>query len=320
MKAIVYKKYGGPEVLQLKDVEKPIPGDNEILVKVKAVSVNPYEWHHMRGKPYFMRLIKGLFRPKNKILGNDISGIIERVGKNITEFKPGDEVFGDTNYGGLAEYVCTPGDRMIQKPDNISFVEAASIPIAGITALQGLRDDGKISKGQKVLINGASGGVGTFAVQIAKSFAVEVTGVCSTRNMELVKSIGADHVIDYSRKDFTKMEESYDMIYDAVGNHHPSKLIKKLKPEGICVVAGFTNMKNMMSTSLMQSRTKNKDRKIILTSAKPNRRDIEFLKELIETRKIKPVIDRIYPIEETPQAIRYLETMHARGKVVINVN
>jgi NADPH:quinone reductase-like Zn-dependent oxidoreductase len=316
MKAIVCEKYGSPKVLELHDVEKPIPGNNEVLVRVHAVSVNPFEWHHIRGKPYFARLTIGFFKPKHKILGNDVAGVVEALGKGVNNFQPGDKVFGGDGYGGLAEYVLIPEDKLVQIPDKLSFSEAASMPIAAITALQGLRDYCKILPKSKVLINGASGGVGTFAVQIAKVFGAEVTGVCSTRNLKMVSSIGADHVIDYTMEDFTKKELKYDLIYDAVGNLKLKDIRNAIKPDGIGVVAGFTTVKNMLSVALFGKSGK---RKIYLMSAKITHEDLNMLGELAESGKVKPVIDREYPLVKTAEAISYLEEGHARGKVIINL-
>jgi 2-desacetyl-2-hydroxyethyl bacteriochlorophyllide A dehydrogenase len=322
MKAIIYTKYGPPEVLQLKEIEKPVPKDNEVLVKVFAASANPADWHMIRGEPKFARLVFGLFKPKNIIPGIDIAGKVEAVGKNVKEFQPGDEVFGDCGWGGaFAEYVCVSEKRLVLKPANISFEEAASVFVAAITALQGLRDKGKIQSGQKVLIIGASGGVGTFAVQLAKYFGAEVTGVCSTRNLELVRSIRADNVIDYTKEDFTNTGQQYDLIIDNVANRSVSDLKRALSPNGFCVIVGFSSLSRMFQHIFLGSlisMTGNK--KIIsLGAARPNKKDLVLLKELLESGKIKPVIDRRYPLSEVPEAIRYLEEGHARGKVVITI-
>ena len=248
MKAIVYTKYGSPDVLQLKEVEKPTPKDNEVLVKVHAASANPADWHLMRAEPFLARLENGLLKPKNTKLGADIAGRVEAVGRNVTQFQVGDEVFGGmplNELGGFAEYVCAPEELLALKPAKLTFEQAAAVPLAAFTALQGLRDKGQIQPGQKVLINGASGGVGTFAVQIAKSFGTEVTGVCSTRNLDMVRSIGADHVIDYTQEDFTKNGQRYDLIFDAVGNRSVSDYKRALSPNGICAVAGFTTLSRL---------------------------------------------------------------------------
>lgn len=324
MKAIVYTKYGSPDVLELKEVEKPAPNDNEVLIKVHAASVNPAELHLLRADPFFARYYSGLLKPKNTILGADISGRVEAVGRNVKQFNIGDEVFGDLSHcgwGGFAEYVCARENALALKPVNISFGEAAAVPLTAITALQGLRNKGHIQPGQKVLINGASGGVGTFAVQIAKSFGTEVTGVCSTRNMDMVRSIGADHVIDYTHEDFTRNGLHYDLIFDAVGNRSVSDFKRALSPNGNCAVAGFTNLSHLFMVVILGSVVSITGCKKIglMETAKPNHKDLVFIKELIEAGKVKPVIDRSYPLSEVAEAFRYLERKHARGKVVITV-
>ena len=322
MKAIVIEKYGSPDVLQFKEVERPTPKDNQILVRVQAASANPLDWHLMRGEPFIARLMgTGLLKPKSSKVGADVAGRVEAVGKDVTQFKPGDEVFGTCN-GSFAEYACAREDRLALKPANVSFEEAAAIPVAAITALQGLRDKGQIQPGQKVLVNGASGGVGTFAVQIAKSYGTEVTGVCSTRNLDLVRKIGADHVVDYTREDFTRNEQQrYDLIFDAVGNRSVSDYKRALKPGGTCAVAGFSSMPRMFEhTALGPLRSKTGNKKVGgMGMAKINQNDLVFLKQLVETQKVRPVIDRHYPLSETADAIRYLEAGHAQGKVVITV-
>ena len=324
MKAIVYTKYGPPDVLELKEVEKPAPNDDEVLIKVHAASVNPAELHLLRADPFFARFYSGILKPKNTILGADIAGRVESVGRNIKLFHIGDEVFGDLSdcgWGGFAQYVCAPENAIALKPANLSFEEAAAVPLAAIAALQGLRDKGKIQQGQKVLINGASGGVGTFAVQIAKSFGTEVTGVCSTRNLDLVRSIGADHVIDYTQVDFSRNGQHYDLIFDAVGNRSVSDFKRALSPNGICAVAGFTNFSHLLKVIVQGSWVSITGNKKIglMETAKPNHKDLVFIKELIEAGKVKPVIDRRYPLSEVAEAFRYLEGRHARGKVVITV-
>jgi NADPH:quinone reductase-like Zn-dependent oxidoreductase len=323
MKAIIYQTYGSPEVLELREVAKPVPKDNEVLIKVHSASANPLDWHRMRGTPIIARMMFGLRRPKDTRLGADVAGRVEAVGQNITQFKPRDEVFGMTSgsAGAFAEYVCATENRLAPKPANISFEEAASAPVAAFTALQGLRDAGKIQAGQKVLINGASGGVGTFAVQIAKSYGTEVTGVCSTRNVEMVRSIGADHVIDYTKEDFTKSGKQYDLIFDTVANHSVLEYKSALNPNGICSVAGFSTMRHMFQEMIMGTLVSKMGSKTIggMGVAKPNKKDLEIIKELLESGKVKPVIDRRYPLNEVPEAIRYLETSRARGKVVITV-
>ena len=321
MKAIVYYSYGSPDVLQLKEVEKPVPKDDEVLIKVRAASVNPLEWHFMRGKPLFMRLMGiGLLKPKNNILGVDIAGRVEAVGRNVKRFQPGDEVFGGSNSGGgYADYACVSEDRLAPKPEGTTFEEAAAIPIAAITALQGLRDKGEIQSGQKVLINGAGGGVGTFAVQIAKSFGAEVTGVCSTEKLEMVSSLGADRVIDYTQEDFTENGQRYDLILDNVGNRSIFDLKRALNRNGICVIIGFSPAIMSQTLFLGPFISMTGSKKIGLMSAKITDKDLVFLKELFEAGKVKSIIDRRFPLSEVAEAIRYLEEGHARGKVIITV-
>ena len=315
MKAIVYTEYGSPDVLQFKDVEKPAPTDNEVLLKVHAASANPADWHLMRAEPFLARLANGLLKPKNTKLGADVAGQVEAVGGNVTQLQVGDDVFGEmplNELGGFAEYVCAPERLLALKPAGMTFEQAAAVPLAAFTALQGLRDKGQIQPGQKVLINGASGGVGTFAVQIAKSFGAEVTGVCSTRNLDMVRSIGADHVIDYTQEDFTQTAQRYDLIFDAVGNRSVSDYKRALSPNGICSVAGFTSLSRLFRIMLLGGKKVG-----MMKTAKANKEDLVFIKELLEAGKVVPVIDRCYPLAETAEAIRYLETGHARGKVVI---
>jgi NADPH:quinone reductase-like Zn-dependent oxidoreductase len=317
MKAIVYTEYGSPDVLQFKDVEKPAPTDNEVLVKVHAASANPADWHLMRAEPFLARLANGLLRPKNTKLGADVAGRVEAVGGNVTQLQVGDEVFGEMSLkklGGFAEYVCAPEELLALKPARMTFEQAAAVPLAAFTALQGLRDKGQIQPGQRVLINGASGGVGTFAVQIAKSFGTEVTGVCSTRNLDMVRLIGADHVLDYTQEDFTQTGQRYDLIFDAVGNRSVSDYKRALSPDGICSVAGFTSLWRLFQIMLLGGKNVG-----MMETAKANKKDLVFIKELLEAGKVVPVIDRRYPLAETAEAIRYLEIGHARGKVVITV-
>jgi len=321
MKAIVYTQYGSPDVLQFKDVEKPLPKDGEILVKIYAASANPLDWHLMRGAPFLARLAGGLRKPKDPRLGADFAGRVESVGSNVTQFQPGDEVFGAYT-GSFAEYASVPENKLALKTANGPFEEAAAVPVAAITALQGLRDKGQIQSGQKVLINGASGGVGTFAVQIAKSFGAEVTGVCSTRNLDMVRSIGADHVIDYMQEDFTKNGQHYDLIYDAVGNRSVSDYKRALTSNGTCVIAGFTSLPRLFEHMVLGPlRSKIGNKKVgLMGIAQINQKDLVFVKELVEAGKVVPVIDRHYSLCETAEAIQYLEEGHARGKVVIMVN
>jgi len=324
MKAIVHCEYGSPDVLKVEDVEKPVPDDNQLLVRVRAASLNPLDLT-IRG-PWLIRPILGMRKPKDPRLGVDYAGTVETVGKNVTQFKPGDEVFGGKD-GALADYVCCLADRgVVLKPGNMTFEQAASVPVAALTALQGLRDKGKIQPGQKLLINGASGGVGTFAVQIAKSFGTEVTGVCSTRNVDLVRSIGADHVIDYTKEDFTKTNQRYDLIFDLVGNHSFSERRRILNPNGICVMAGIggAGWHDGFATRLLGEinayvRSRFVSQKFIAYIAQFNKKDMMVLADLMQSGKMTPVIDRTYKLNETADALRYLEQGHARGKVVITV-
>lgn len=322
MKAIVVERYGMPDVLEFKDVAKPTPKDNEVLVKVHAASLNMFDWHLLTADIFLVRLNAGLFKPKYKIPGADVAGRVESVGKNVTQFKVGDEVYGDlaaSGCGSLAEYVSVPEKALALKPVNLTFEEAATFPMAAVTALQGLRDAGKISAGHKVLIQGASGGVGSFAVQIAKAFGAEVTAVCSTRNVEQVRSLGADHVIDYTKEDFTKNGKQYDLIL-AVNGYHPINDYKRaLTPKGIYVMAGGSN-KQMFEALLRSSFVSEKNgRKLGVLTALPKQEDLVYLKGLTESGKLKPVIDKQYPLSETAQALRYLGEGHARGKVVLAV-
>ena len=318
MRAIVYTRYGPPDVLQIKAVEKPTPQDNEVLLRILAASVNAYDWHFLTADIFLIRLMGGgLLKPKNTRLGADIAGRVEAVGRNVTQFQPGDEVFGMTQ-GGFAEYACAPENTLALKPSNLSFEEAAAIPMAAITALQGLRDTGQIQPGQKVLINGASGGVGTFAVQIAKSFGAEVTAVCSTRNLEMARSIGADHVIDYTKENFTRTGQQYDLIFAANGYHSLAAYKRALTPRGIYVMAGGT-MAQIFQAMLMGSwLSETGGKKMGAVMAKRNQKDLAILKELVEAGKVVPVIDRRYPFSEAAEALRYLGQGHARGKVVIS--
>ncbi|MFC1878770.1 NAD(P)-dependent alcohol dehydrogenase [Chloroflexota bacterium] len=323
MKAIVYTKYGSPDVLQLKEVEKPMPKENEVLVEVHAASVNALDWHSMRGEPFLQRLECGLIKPKAPILGADIAGRVESVGTNVTQFQPGDEVYGDLYWCGLgafAEFVSVPENYLALKPTNLSFEEAAAVPQAAFTALHALRDEGQVQAGQKVLINGASGGVGTFAVQIAKAFGAEVTGVCSTRNLEMARSIGADHVIDYTQEDFTQNSRCYDLIVDIAANHSLKDLESVLNPKGICVVVGFSTLVHMLRVRILGPRiSKAGGKKLGMLIPEEDKTDLVVMKEILESGKVAPVIDRRYTLDEVPEAIRYLEKGHARGKVVITV-
>jgi len=318
MKAIVYHKYGPPEVLQCEEIETPTPVDDQVLIKVRAASVNPID-RLFRGRPYLVRLKIGLRKPKDYRMGRDVSGVVEAVGSKVTQFKPGDEVFG-TCFGAFAEYACASESALVMKPDNVTFAQAASVPIAALTALQGLRDKGQIQPGQKVLINGAAGGVGTFAVQIAKVLGAEVTGVCSTRNAELVRSIGADQVIDYTREDFTKGPPRYDLILDCISNHSLAACRRLLNHNGRFVIVGGKKVRTLLAraiTGLVWSRFVSQS--FVMFVAKLRKDDLTILGGLMQAGEITPVIDKTYPLSEAPEAFRYLEEGHARGKVVITL-
>jgi 2-desacetyl-2-hydroxyethyl bacteriochlorophyllide A dehydrogenase len=316
MKAVVYTKFGSPDVLQLKEIEKPVPKDNEILIKVQAASLNQYDLHYITGTPFFIRLAgAGLIKPKHTIPGADIAGQVEAVGNSVKQFKPGDEVFGEGSFGGFAEYVCVPENRFVLKPSNLTHEEAAAVPMAALTALQGLRDKGKIQRGQKVLINGASGGVGTFAVQIAKLFGAEVTAVCSTTKMDFVRSIGADYVIDYTRDDVTKNGQQYDLIFDIAAYRSILNYKRVLSPRGIYVLAGGSMARIFQLMLISKTGSKNMG----LMVANINQKDLLLLKEYLEAGKVKPFIDRRYSLNEVADALWYLKKGHARGKVVITV-
>ena len=322
MKAIVCPKYGSPDILEFKEMEKPIPRDNEILIKVYATSLNAADWHLMRGDPAIYRPVIGLLKPKYKILGADVAGQVERVGKSVTRFKPGDEVFGNLfacGLGGFAEFVCAVEDALVVKPANFKFEEVAAVPLAAISALQGLRDVGQIRSGQKVLINGASGGVGTFAVQIGKSFGAEVTAVCSTGKMEMVKSIGADHVIDYTKEDFTLSDKRYDLILAANGDRSILDYKRALTPIGRYVMIGGSGSQMAQAIFIGPFISMTSGKKMGNLVATANQKDLVFMKELLESGKIKPVIDRRYTLNQVPDAMRYLEEGHAIGKIVINI-
>ncbi len=323
MQAIIQEKFGPPEVLSLREVDSPTPDDDQVLVRVRAASVNPYDWHMMRAKPYLVRIAGfGLFNPKNKILGADVAGVVEAVGANVTTTRPGDEVFGGCT-GSFAEHVCAKESSLAPKPENISFEQAATLYMAGITALQGLRK-GQIQAGHSVLVNGASGGVGTFAVQIAKAMGAEVTGVCSTRNTDLVRSLGAEHVIDYTHENYTDGERHYDLILDLVGTQSLLANRRTLTTGGVYVAAGSIDMGNWISpitgtikvmlTSLFGRH------KMVPFLARMDRDDLIILKDLVESGKVTPVVDRSYPLTDVPEAIRYLEEGHVPGKVAITVS
>jgi NADPH:quinone reductase-like Zn-dependent oxidoreductase len=327
MKAVRFCEYGSPDVVELKEVEKPVPNDNQGLIKVQAASLNALDAYMIRDS-WLVRLISGLRKPRDTRLGRDVAGQVEAVGKNVTQFKGGDEVFG-TCRGALAEYACPFERSLVIKPPNLTFEQAASLPIAGLTALQGMHDQGKIQPGQKVLINGATGGVGTFAVQIAKSLGAEVTAVCSTRNVDLVKSIGADHVVDYTKEDFTKRGQHYDVIFDNVCNHSFAERRDVLTPKGICVLAGMggAGVKggeaigriagNLFTARALSSFTNQKFAQYI---TKMNKQDLSMLADLVQTGKLNPVIERTHKLSEAPEALRFLNEGHARGKMVITSN
>ena len=323
MKAVVYRCYGPPSVLEVADVAKPVPANDEVLVKVRAAAINPVDWHLMTGTPYIMRAPDGLGAPSFTRFGVDYAGVVAAVGENVTRFKPGDEVFG-ARTGAMAEYVTARADRAIAlKPANLGFEQAAAMTVAGVTALQGLRDHGRIQPGDKVLINGASGGVGTFAVQIAKAFGAEVTGVCSTRNVELVRSLGADHVIDYTQQSFIELEERYDLVLDNVGNYSPFETRRLLAPDGVLVIISGPKdnrwigpLSRPIQAMLLQPFV---DQKLVFFVSNLNRDDVETLGELALAGKVMPVIDRLYPLPEVERAVEYLATGHARAKVVVTL-
>ena len=322
MKAIVYTKYGPPDVLQFKEVEKPAPKEGQILVKVYAASANPLDWHFMRGSPFLARLAGGLRKPKNPRLGADIAGRVEAVGAAVTQFRPGDEVFGQSKgaKGAFAEYACADENELALKPAGLSFEQAAAAPVAAITALQGLRDHGQIHSGQKVLIHGASGGVGTFAVQLAKAFGAEVTAVSSTRNVDMARQMGADHVIDYTQKDFSRNGQRYDLIVAVNGNHPLRDYLRALNPGGLYVALGGSIPQFLQGVLLGPLVSRLGRKKVRSFIAKMNQADLLLLKELLETGKVVPVIEKCYPLNETAEAISYLAKGHARGKVVIMVD
>jgi NADPH:quinone reductase-like Zn-dependent oxidoreductase len=327
MKAIRYDRYGPPDVLELRDVDMPAVGGDDVLVRVRAASVNPLDWHFVRGTPYLVRMVAGLSRPRASAsgLGADMAGSVEAVGKNVTEFRPGDEVFGGLeDRGTLAEYISIRQDAVVlKKPANMTFEQAASVPVAAFTALQALRDKGQIQPGHKVLVNGASGGVGTFAVQIAKAFGAEVTGVCSTANVEMVASIGADQVVDYTREDFTRAGRRYDLLIDIAGNRTLSQTRRVLVPKGVLVAVGGPDKGRWIGplgrTARMALLSPAVSQRMVFFLAHQNKGDLAVLRELLETGKVTPVIDRTYPLSEVAEAICYLEKGHARGKVAITV-
>ncbi|MDP6667487.1 MAG: NAD(P)-dependent alcohol dehydrogenase [Dehalococcoidia bacterium] len=328
MKAIVQHNYGPPDVLEFGDIVMPVPGDDDVLVKVRASSVNAYDWHLMRGTPYIARLIRrgfgfGLFKPITRIRGRDVAGMVEAVGRNVTQLQPGDEVYGQCESdGAYAEYVCTPESALALKPANLTLEEAAAVPLAANTALLGLRDHGQVQAGQRVLINGASGGVGTFAIQIAKSFGAEVTAVCSTGKMDVVQAVGADHVIDYTREDFTGGEQRYDVVFDGVANRSLSDCRRALTPEGTLVLSGGSGGR-WLGPMFFEIGATVRDRfvrhRLLSNSGKHGTADLIFIKELIESGQLRPVIDKTYGSSEAAEAIRHMEERRTRGKVVIAV-
>ena len=325
MKAYVYRDFGSPDVLRLEEVDKPVPSNNQLLIRVRAVSVNPLDWHYMEGTPYLGRLFEfGVLKPANQRLGVDYAGTVEAVGKDVTQFKPGDEVYGN-RFGAFAEYITATDKALALKPANLSFEQAASMPVAAVTALQGLRDKGKLQAGEKVLINGASGGVGTFAVQIARTMGAEVTGVCSGRNVELVRSLGANHVIDYTKEDFTKSGQRYDLIIDNVGNRSMLECSRLLNPQGRLVMIGgggpedqgfIGPLINPLKMLLIKPFISQQAGSML---AQMNQKDLTILADLVQTGKVTPVIDKTFPFNQLPEAMRYLETGRARGKVVVTV-
>lgn len=322
MKAIVYTQYGQPDVLQLKEVQKPVPTNNEVLVKIHAASVDYSDWRMMTGKPFPARLAFGLFKPNKTIPGADIAGTVEAAGKNVTQFKPGDQVYGDLcafGCGSFAEYVCTLENVIALKPTNLTFEETAAVPMAAVTALQVLRDGGQVQPGQKILIHGAAGGVGTFAVQIAKLLGAEVTGVCSTRNLDLIRSLGADHVIDYTKEDFAHNGQRYDLILGINGNRSIFDYRRALTTGGKYLMVGGSNKQIFQSMLLGPMVSRNGGQTFRMFPAMANQADLMFIKELIEAGKIKPIIDRRYLLSETPDAMRYIGEGHARAKIVIVV-
>lgn len=324
MKAIVQDRYGSPDVLEFREVDKPVVADHEVLVRVKAAAVNARDWHLMRGDPYLARLVFGFGRPKTKIRGTDFAGQVEGVGKDVKRFRPGDEVFGEAD-GAFAEYVRASDSVVEPKPANLTFEQAAAVPLAGNTALMGLRDLGRVQPGQRVLVNGASGGVGTFAVQIAKAFGADVTGVCSARNVDLVGSLGADHIIDYAREDFTRNGQRYDVVLDLVGNRSLAQCRRALTPAGTLVLSGGGvseggSLVGPMGLILRgQALSRFVSQRLLVLTATPNKENLAALRELAESGRVTPVIDRTYSLSEVPEAVRYLEVEHARAKVVITV-
>jgi len=324
MKAAIYTRYGGPDAVEIADVEKPVPKDNEVLIRVRAAAINPADWRLLRGVPQIFRMLFRLRGPtvaEPSRLGHDVAGHVEAVGRSVTQFKAGDEVFGAC-VGALAEYACASEAKVVRKPEKVTFEQAASIPVAALTALQGLRDKGRVQAGQKVLINGAAGGVGTFAVQIAKWFGADVTGVTSTKNAEMIRALGADRAIDYTQEDFTKGGQRYDLILDNIGNHSLSACRRVLSPKGRCVIAGAPKEAAVFFVTRAVGApvlSRLVSQKFVMFLAKIGREDLTVIGELVASGKVKPVVDRRYGLNEVAEALRYLEEGHARGKVVINM-
>jgi NADPH:quinone reductase-like Zn-dependent oxidoreductase len=322
MKAIIHETYGSPDVLELRDVETPIASDGQVLVRVRAASANPLDWHFLRGEPFVMWAQFGLRVPRRTNVGNDVAGVVEAVGKNVSRFKPGDEVFGDVN-GSFAEYVAAPEELLESKPANLTFEQAAAVPVAALTALQGLRDKGGIRAGRRVLIIGASGGVGTFAVQIAKTFDAHVTGVCSTRNVDMVRSIGADAVVDYTKEDFAKRGETYDVIFQLAGTASPLACRRALTPKGTLLLSSGESSGRWIGplSRILEALVESPfvGQQLVPFIAKRSADDLRVVKGLIEAGKVTPVVDRTYPLREAPDAVRYVEAGHTRGKVVLTV-
>ena len=321
MRAVVYYRYGGPENLELREIDRPVPTASQVLVSVHAASVNPVDWHLMRGQPALARVIfGGLLRPKNPRVGRDLAGVVEAVGADVTTFKPGDEVFGAAP-GSFAELVVATEDQLVRKPANVTFAEAAAVPVAGITAVQALRDLANLQAGQRLLVNGASGGVGSFAVQIGKAWGATVTGVTSTHNVERVRDIGADEVVDYTRDDFVGAGQRYDVVFDNVGNRSESELGRITVPGGVVVLNGGAGNTAQIVLGMVATAIRSRRSPIAFKSfiARPNRADLTVIQELMTAGKVKPLIDRSYTLDEIRDAVRYVETLHARGKVVVTI-
>ncbi|MCB8935376.1 MAG: NAD(P)-dependent alcohol dehydrogenase [Anaerolineae bacterium] len=322
MKAIINTTYGSPDVLRLVELETPTPAADEVLIRIHAASVNAYDWHLLRADPFLVRLSMGFFRPRNPMLGADVAGQIVAIGRDVTQFKPGDEIYGDLSAcgnGGFAEYVAVPEKYVARKPASLTFEQAAAVPMAAVTALQGLRDVGSVQPGHKVLINGASGGVGTFAVQIAKALGAEVTAVCSTSKIDLTQSLGADHVIDYAKEDFTRNGRQYDLILAVNGDRSLGDYERVLMPNGTYAMVGGSNSQIFQALLRGPIKSRSGGKRFTTVSAKPNQADLEVMNDLIETGRVRPVVDRCYPLSETAEALRYVEAGHARGKVVITI-